>query len=116
MPKEKQSTEHHGAHSQIHKGSSEYGDGGNINHYLGNDDYVENNLVEDAFSSGTGAQGEAGKVAYGNTVEASDDDEEVEDKKLSEDEMVDEESIESFPASDPPGHFSKSHVDKEQHS
>ena len=34
---------------------------------------------------------------------------------MSEDEMLDESLKESFPASDPPGHFSKSSVDKELH-
>jgi hypothetical protein len=34
---------------------------------------------------------------------------------MSNDEMLDEESDESFPASDPPGHISKSSTDKELH-
>ena len=34
---------------------------------------------------------------------------------MSEDELLDEELRETFPASDPPGHFSKSTVDRELH-
>lgn len=34
---------------------------------------------------------------------------------MSEDEKLDEEGEESFPASDPPGHFSKSAEDRELH-
>lgn len=38
------------------------------------------------------------------------------DHALSEDELLDEESMESFPASDPPGHRSKSAQDKSAHN
>ncbi len=34
---------------------------------------------------------------------------------MSEEELLDEELRETFPASDPPGHFSKSAVDRELH-
>ena len=37
------------------------------------------------------------------------------DHKLSEEEMLDEAMMESFPASDPPGHRSKSSIDKSNH-
>lgn len=37
------------------------------------------------------------------------------DHALSEDELLDEEAMESFPASDPPGHRSKSAQDKSSH-
>lgn len=119
MQKNNQKTEHHGASAQVHRNSSEYGDGGNIQYQLGNDDYVrtendyDRNFVEDAFSEGTGTPDEEiGKVAFGNNLE---EEKEAEDFSLSEDEMIDEEIIESFPASDPPGHRSKSVIDKELH-
>ncbi len=112
MPKENKTTEQHGAHAGTRKGTSEYNDGGNINYQLGNDDYVKNesdydrNFVEDAFSSGIGSSDEdIGKVAFGNNLEDGE----------KEDEMLDEEGMESFPASDPPGHRSKSTVDQETH-
>lgn len=115
MQKGNQKTENHGASAQVHRNSSEYGDGGNIQYQLGNDDYVrtdsdyDRNFVEDAFSSGCGnPEEEIGIVAYGNDIE---DDEQL----LTEDEMVDQELRESFPASDPPGHRSKSKVDKDLH-
>lgn len=39
----------------------------------------------------------------------------AQDHILSEDEMLDEASMESFPSSDPPGHRSKSSKDKLKH-
>ena len=39
----------------------------------------------------------------------------AQDHVLSEDEMLDEALMESFPCSDPPGHRSKSNIDKENH-
>lgn len=39
----------------------------------------------------------------------------AQDHILSEDEMLDEAGMESFPSSDPPGHRSKSSKDKKKH-
>ncbi|MFL5785741.1 MAG: hypothetical protein ACJ76H_14080 [Bacteriovoracaceae bacterium] len=125
MTKEKQRTQFNGAHSGSHRGTSDYNDGANINYQLGNDDYLkknpddddhDRNFVEDAFSSGEGLlEEEIGKVAYGNGDDADEESDE-ENHVMTEDELIDEESMESFPASDPPGHFSKSTIDKESHS
>lgn len=121
----KQTTESHGAHSGTHKETSEYNDGGNINYQLGNDDYIRTgkdygrNFLEDAFSSGTGtSDADIGKIAFGNNPEETEEEEgdgNDQSHPMTEDEMVDEASLESFPASDPPGHVSKSAVDKESH-
>ncbi len=115
MKKNNQSTENHGAHSGFRKGSVEYNDGANIDINGGNDDYPQRNFILDAFSSGPAPdQSQLGKIAYGNNVE-EEVEEETEDHLMTEEEMVDETIWESFPASDPPGHFSKSAVDRSSH-
>lgn len=69
VQKENQSTEYHGAHAGTRLGVSDYGDGVNSTHYLGNDDYPNCNNVPDAFSCGDSKIIDLdGKVAYGNDV------------------------------------------------
>ena len=47
--------------------SEPYGDGANVTHYLGNDEYSERNMVKDAFGSGPKNDiDKTGQVAYGN--------------------------------------------------
>lgn len=116
MNKNNQSTENHGAHSGFKKGSVEYNDGANIDINGGNDDYPQRNFIADAFSSGPATdEANIGKVAYGNNVEEEAEEEKDEEQLMTEEEMVDETIWESFPASDPPGHISKSKVDRESH-
>ncbi len=120
MNRNNQTTENHGAHSGFRKGSVEYNDGANIDINGGNDDYPERNFIEDAFHSGPAPdKSNIGKVAYGNNVteesEVEEEEENSEEHVMSDDEMIDQASKESFPASDPPGHRSKSAIDQMSH-
>lgn len=109
--------ETHGASSGIRRNSSEYNDGANIDSNGGNDDYPEGNMIRDAFSAGTGpADEDIGRVAFGNSLFLIEEEFILETGVLSEEELLDETLRETFPASDPPGHFSKSLVDYQTHS
>jgi hypothetical protein len=63
----KEETENAGAHSSVRSGGSDYNDGENVTHYLGNDDYYpeDNSLSENPYSLGESGD-EDGKVAQGN--------------------------------------------------
>lgn len=72
----KSSPQHHGAHSGIRKGLSDYNDGANVTDQLGNDDEIGQFGI---FESGTSAENLEGKVAYGNDVEETEDENEKND-------------------------------------
>lgn len=56
-----------GAHSTVRKGGSDYTDGENVTHYLGNDDYEEGNKLEEN-PYADAPKKNSGKVAGGNKI------------------------------------------------
>ena len=61
-------TENAGAHSTTRAGESDYTDGEDVTHYLGNGDYKNGNRLEKNPYSNDVHEEEVGKVAQGNNL------------------------------------------------